>query len=255
MNSKVAIVTGAAAGIGKACAARFLDAGMRVMLSDVDAARLEAAAEAIAASGAELTTFPADVAAPADCDALAAATLDHWGSIDVLVANAGIQTGGSLPDMSVADWSRVFDVNQNGVAWSCRAALPAMRAQQGGSIVIISSVNAIVASAGMAAYDMSKAAVLALMRSIAAEYGRDGIRANAVCPGNTITDFHIENMAKHGKTVDDIRSLMSDYGLLGRAAEPAEIANAVHFLASDEASFITGHALVADGGYSVMGQG
>lgn len=255
VNNKVAIVTGAAAGIGKACVARFADAGMRIVLSDIDPARLEATAEAIAASGAELMAFPADVSAPTDCDALAAVTMERWGRIDVLVANAGVQVGGSLLDMADEDWARVLDVNLNGVAYSCRAVLPAMRERGSGSIVIVSSVNAVVGSVGMAVYDMSKAGVLALMRSIATEYGRDGIRANAVCPGNTITDFHIDNMAKQGKTVDDIRSLMSGYGLLGRAAEPAEIANAVHFLTSDESSFITGHALMVDGGYSITGQG
>ena len=199
--------------------------------------------------------LPADVSVPADCDALAAAVLDRWGRIDVLVANAGVQVGGSLLDMDEAVWARVLDVNMNGVAYCCRAVLPAMREQGDGSIVIVSSVNAVIGSAGMAVYDMSKAGVLALMRNIATEYGRDGIRANAVCPGNTITDFHIATMAKQGKTVDDIRALMSDYGLLGRAAEPAEIANAVNFLAGDESSFITGHTLVVDGGYSITGRG
>ena len=228
---------------------------MRVALSDVDPARLQRTLEATAASGADLMALPADVSVPADCDALAAAVLDRWGRIDVLVANAGVQVGGSLLDMDEAVWARVLDVNMNGVAYCCRAVLPAMREQGDGSIVIVSSVNAVIGSAGMAVYDMSKAGVLALMRNIATEYGRDGIRANAVCPGNTITDFHIATMAKQGKTVDDIRALMSDYGLLGRAAEPAEIANAVNFLAGDESSFITGHTLVVDGGYSITGRG
>ena len=254
-NNKVAIITGAAAGIGKACAKRLAEGGMRVVLSDLDAARLDYAIKSIAKPGTELAPIVADVAIPADCDAVAKAAIERWGHVDVLVANAGVQLGGSLVDTSREDWSRILDVNLNGVAYSCRAVLPAMREQGGGSIVIVSSVNAVVGSAGMAVYDMSKAGVLALMRNIAAEYGTDGIRANAVCPGNTITDFHIDNMAKQGKTVEDIRELMHEYGLLGRAAEPAEIANAVHFLASDEASFVTGHALMVDGGYSIMGKG
>lgn len=254
-NEKVAIITGAAAGIGKDCAKRLAEGGMRVMLSDVDAARLDDTVESIASPGAELMSVVADVAVPADCDALVDAVIDRWGRVDTLVANAGIQVGGSLLDMAEDDWARVLDVNLNGVAYCCRAVLPTMRKQGSGSIVIVSSVNAVVGSAGMAVYDMSKAGVLALMRNIATEYGRDGIRANAVCPGNTITDFHINNMAKQGKTVDDIRALMSDYGLLGRAAEPGEIANAVHFLAGDESSFITGHTLMVDGGYSITGRG
>ena len=106
----------------------------------------------------------------------------------------------------------------------------------------------------MAIYDMSKAGVLGLTRSLAAEFGPHGIRVNAVCPGNTITDFHINRMAERGVTVEQIRDMSQGYGLLGRAAEPEEIANAVHFLACEEASFITGQALIVDGGFSVTGR-
>ena len=123
-----------------------------------------------------------------------------------------------------------------------------MLARGAGSIVIVSSINAIVGSAGMTVYDMSKAAVLALMRSLATEYGEEGIRVNAVSPGNTITDFHINRMAEKGVSVEQIHEMTRGYGVLGRAAEPEEIANAILFLASDEASFITGQALAVDGG-------
>lgn len=126
--------------------------------------------------------------------------------------------------------------------------------QGSGSIVIISSINAMVGSAGMAIYDMSKAGVLALTRSLATEFGEHGIRVNAVCPGNTLTDFHINTMAEKGVSIEQIHAMTNGYGLLGRIAEPGEIANAVHFLASDEASFITGHSLVVDGGFSVTGR-
>ena len=125
-----------------------------------------------------------------------------------------------------------------------------MREQQHGSIVIVSSVNASVGSAGMAMYDASKAAVLALMRNLAVENGEYGIRVNAVCPGATITDYHLQRAAARGMTAEQLREATQGYGLLGRAAEPEEIARTIYFLASDQASFITGQTLFVDGGFS-----
>lgn len=180
--------------------------------------------------------------------------LAKWGHVDILVANAGVQIGGTLLETGEKDWQKILAVNLNGAAFSCKAVLPGMLARGCGSIVIVSSVNAIVGSPGMTIYDMSKAGVLALMRSLATEYGSEGIRVNAVSPGNTITDFHVNRMATQGITVEQIREMTRGYGLLGRAAEPEEVANAVHFLASDQASFITGHNLVVDGGFSVTGR-
>ena len=113
------------------------------------------------------------------------------------------------------------------------------------------SVNAVTGSAGMAIYDASKAGVLALMRNLAVEHGAQGIRVNAVCPGNTITDFHINRMAEKGIDIEQIREMTKGYGLLGRAAEPSEIADAIYFLASEQAAFITGQALPVDGGFSL----
>jgi 2-hydroxycyclohexanecarboxyl-CoA dehydrogenase len=250
----VAIVTGAGSGIGKACALRFAAAGAKLALTDLDPGALEAVCAQVIAAGGEALPFTADVADPHSCENVARQVLSAWGRIDSLTANAGVQTGGSLLDASEADWNRIIGVNLKGVAYSCKAVIPAMLEQGGGSIVLVSSVNALVGSPGMAIYDMSKAGVLALMRSLAAEFGARGIRVNAVCPGNTLTDFHINNMAKKGVTVEQIHAMTKGYGLLGRIADPAEIANAIHFLASEQSSFITGHALVVDGGFSVTGR-
>jgi meso-butanediol dehydrogenase/(S,S)-butanediol dehydrogenase/diacetyl reductase len=186
---------------------------------------------------------------------MAKAAIEKWGRIDVLVANAGVQIGGSLLDAKERDWETILGVNSRGVAYSCRAVLPAMITRSSGAIVITSSINAVRGSAGMAIYDMSKAAVLALVRNLAVEHGSQGIRVNAVCPGNTITDFHINNMAKQGIDIEQLREMTHGYALLGRAAEPEEIANAIYFLGSEQASFITGQTLCVDGGFSARGSG
>jgi 2-hydroxycyclohexanecarboxyl-CoA dehydrogenase len=233
---------------------RFAEAGLRVATTDINADALQAVSRQIAANGGESFELCADVSDWKACEEIAQRVLTTWGRIDTLVANAGVQIGGGLLDTSEDDWSTIIGVNLKGAAYSCKAVIPAMLEQGGGTIVLVSSINALVGAPGMAIYDMSKAGVLALMRSLAAEFGLRGIRVNAVCPGNTLTDFHINNMAKKGVTVEQIHAMTKGYGLLGRIAEPAEIANAIHFLASEQSSFITGHALVVDGGFSTTGR-
>lgn len=195
----------------------------------------------------------ADVAGQADCHTLAQAALDAWGRIDALIANAGVQISGSLLDASESDWDKILGVNLKGVGYSCTAVLPTMIQQQSGTIVIISSLNAAVGVAHMPIYDASKAGVLGLMRSLAVAYGKEGIRVNAIGPGATITDFHLRRAAARGMSADDLREKTRGYGLLGRAAEPEQIASAVYFMASDDASNVTGQFLLVDGGASLTG--
>lgn len=215
---------------------------------------MQAVSAQIAARGGEPLEICADISDWNACAEISQQVLAAWGRIDTLVANAGVQISGGLLESNEDDWTRIIGVNLKGVAYTCKAAIPAMLEQAGGTIVLVSSVNALVGSPGMAIYDMSKAGVLALMRSLAAEFGLRGIRVNAVCPGNTLTDFHINNMARKGVTIEQIHALTKGYGLLGRIAEPVEIANAIYFLASEQSSFITGHALVVDGGFSTTGR-
>jgi meso-butanediol dehydrogenase/(S,S)-butanediol dehydrogenase/diacetyl reductase len=149
-------------------------------------------------------------------------------------------------------WDSVLAVNLKGVANCCRAVLPGMSQRKVGAIVVVSSNNAVCGSAGMAAYDASKAAVLALVRSVAIEHGANGVRINAVCPGTTITGYHIDRFAKQGVNEKQLYEMTAGTGLLNRAARPDEIANAIWFLASDEASYMTGANLMIDGGFSLV---
>lgn len=252
-HNRIALITGAAAGIGRASAELFAELGYRVALADCDEQRLDIVKSVVVKSGGNVIALPFDIANRAACEAAVERVMRTWGRIDVLVANAGIQVGGNLLETSDTDWQRILAVNLNGTAYSARAAIPAMLEQGSGAIVIVSSVNALVGTTGMVVYDMSKAAVLGLARSLAAEYGNRGIRVNAVCPGNTLTDFHLDGMARKGISADEVREMTRGYGLLGRIAEPREIAQAIAFLAGDDASFITGQALAVDGGFSVAG--
>lgn len=247
------MITGGGAGIGQACALRFAKEGYRVLLSDLSAEDGQATCGRIVNEGGEAIFCQGDVSREEDCRAWSRCALEAWGRLDVLVANAGVQVAGSLMEATEADWERIIGVNLKGVAYSCKAVLPAMVEQHKGSIVMISSLNAALGTAHMPIYDASKAGVLALMRSLAIAHGKDGIRVNAIGPGATLTDFHKRRAAQRGMTVQDLRAKMTGYGLLGRAAEPEEIAAVVNFLSSDEASFITGQFLLVDGGISLVG--
>lgn len=253
-TAPVCVVTGGAAGIGRACVEYFAARGYRVVVADIDGAAAEtAAAAATAATGAQVLGLACDVAAEVDCRRVADAALARWGRIDVLVGNAGVQLNGRLIDASEADWDRLVSVNLRGLVNSCRAVLPAMIARHDGRIVLVSSSNAQRSPPGMALYDMTKTGVIGLVHSLAVDHGHDGVRVNAVCPGATLTDHHVRAAAARGQSVEDLRARTAGYGLLGRVAEPSEIAAAIHFLASDAASFVTGATLVVDGGFTIKG--
>ncbi|MGB2964214.1 MAG: SDR family oxidoreductase [Anaerolineales bacterium] len=252
--TKVAIVTGGGSGIGKASVLRFAREGYKVGIIDiVDSAGLQTESQVIA-EGGEAKYIYGDVSKESDCRAWAQAVLDQWGQIDTLVANAGVQINGDLFTATEADWDLIVGVNLKGVAYSCKAVLPQMIDQNYGAIVLVSSINALEGVAGgqMPLYDMSKAGVIGLMRSFANEYGKNNIRVNAICPGVTVTEFHEKKAAKRGKSPEELRASLTGHALLGKGAEPSQIASAIYFLNSDDGSHITGQVLTVDGGLTAM---
>lgn len=251
MAGRVALVTGAAAGIGAACARVFCAEGAAgVVLVDRDAAGLQATRLALeqAWPGVPLHAAMAEVA---DTAALAAAieqAVARFGALHTLVNNAAMRHHGPLAEADDANWQAVLGVNLMGSAAACRAALPALRASGRGSIVNVSSCYAVTGRRGMGLYDATKAALLSLTRTLAAEEAGHGVRVNAVCPGSTLTEFHLQRAQAAGTPVEVLRTQRQSTSMLGRWAEPQEIAWPVLWLASDEASYITGTTLMVDGG-------
>jgi cyclopentanol dehydrogenase len=248
LNGKVAIITGAATGIGRASALLFARAGARVVLGDVREAELARTVADVKAAGRQAMAVPADLARPADCATLVAEAVRAFGRLDVLLNNAGVGTmvvGGTVETIALEHWDLAQDVNVRAMYLVSRAAIPHLRGAGGGAIVNVASVSAFRGSVERPshAYAASKGAVLALTRVMAASYGRDGIRVNAICPGTIRTRLtadiveRTERAAKEGHGIP-----------LGRVGEPEDIARCALFLASDDASFISGAEIVADGG-------
>jgi NAD(P)-dependent dehydrogenase (short-subunit alcohol dehydrogenase family) len=248
LNGKVAIITGAATGIGRASALLFARAGARVVLGDVREAELARTVADVKAAGRQAMAVPADLARPADCATLVAEAVRAFGRLDVLLNNAGVGTmvvGGTVETIALEHWDLAQDVNVRAMYLVSRAAIPHLRGAGGGAIVNVASVSAFRGSVERPshAYAASKGAVLALTRVMAASYGRDSIRVNAICPGTIRTRLtadiveRTERAAKEGHGIP-----------LGRVGEPEDIARCALFLASDDASFISGAEIVADGG-------
>jgi NAD(P)-dependent dehydrogenase (short-subunit alcohol dehydrogenase family) len=240
----VAIITGAATGIGRASALLFARAGARVALVDSREAELVRTAADVAGAA----TLVADLARPEDCAAVVAGAVRAFGRVDVLLNNAGVGTmvvGGTVETISLDHWDLAQDVNVRAMYLVSRAAVPAMRSAGGGAIVNISSVSAFRGSVERPshAYAASKGAVLALTRAMAASYGRDGIRVNAICPGTIRTRLTADIVERAE------RAAREGHGIpLGRVGEPEDIARCALFLASADAAFVSGAHLVADGG-------
>lgn len=242
LEGKVALISGGARGQGASHGSLFADEGARVVLGDVREEEGRRLAEELRSRGRDVIFTRLDVTVSADWDAAVALAETEFTRLDVLVNNAGVVAFSSAAETSDEEWQRVLGVNQTGMFYGMRAAIPAMRRAGGGSIVNISSTLAVGAISGYFAYQASKAAIVMMTRAAAVEYAEDGIRVNSLLPGLIYTEM----------TKDEPEDAVQGHiGLtpLGRAGTSLEISYGALYLASDESSFVTGTELVIDGGY------
>jgi 2-hydroxycyclohexanecarboxyl-CoA dehydrogenase len=254
VEGKAALITGGGAGIGAATGELICAEGGMALLVDADARALAGTMQAIAerVPRARVSTFAADVV---DANAAARAVehaLQAFGRLDILVNNAAMRNYSAIADATPGEWQAMVGVNLVGTANYCKAALPALRRSGRASIVNVSSCYALTGRKGMGLYDATKAGILAMTRTLAFEEVAHGVRVNAVCPGSTLTDFHVSKAKAAGKDIEALKSERQTTSLLGRWAAPQEIAWPILWLASDEASFVTGATLAVDGGLSIM---
>jgi NAD(P)-dependent dehydrogenase (short-subunit alcohol dehydrogenase family) len=248
-DGKVAVITGAANGIGAATAEGFASRGAKVLLADIDVDRGEAVARRITEEGGTASFLRTDVSVPADVEAMVAAALDRYGRLDYAHNNAGIVGGGAtVVDMPIETWNQGIGVMLTGVFLCLKYEIPAMLAGGGGAIVNTSSGAGLIGFPTMANYVAAKHGVIGLTKTAALEFATSGVRINAVCPGTARSKMVDEWIGGDPAQEAQVAALHP----IGRIAEAEEIASAVLWLCSDAASFVIGHAMVVDGGYTVQ---
>jgi len=247
LAGKVALITGSGSGIGRASALRFAQEGARVVVLDWNPQGGRETESMVRARGGEAIFVQADVSRDEDVRRAIDATIAAYGALHILYNNAGIQVFGTLPNTSEADWYKVMDVNLKGMYLACKYAIPHMIAQGGGSIICTSSALGLVGDPDLPAYGATKGGILAMVKSMAQAHGRQGIRVNAICPGDVETPILAEFFDYQPDPAEARRQVAKEYAL-GRIAQPEEVANVALFLASDESSFVTGTYIVVDGG-------
>ena len=246
-HGKSAVVTGAAFGIGRATAEAFAREGARLIATDLQAEPLAALADELRQGGAEVETVVGDVSVEDDARRMIAAAADRFGRLDVLVANAGVIPLGDAMEMTAADWDNVMAIDGRGMFLTCKFAIEAMLPTGGGSIVCLSSISGLAGQKRQAAYGPAKFVATGLTKHLAVEWADRGIRVNAVAPGTIRTERVMQFPDEPGGS--EYLAAIEQMHPMGRIGEPAEVASAIVFLASDDASFITGAVLPVDGGF------
>jgi len=253
LADKVAIITGSASGIGRATALLFAKEGAKVMVVDVNDEKGERTVEEIKATGGEAIFIHADVTQISDVKRMVHKTVETFGKLDILFNNAGMPSGKTAIELEEEEWDRVVDLNLKSIYICSKNAVPVMIKSGGGSIINMSSIGGLVSGKfiGGEAFSASKGAVVNLTRSMALHFGSQRIRVNCVCPGHIMTPMTEKWLTEILKDPVKSKELLAMYPL-GRLGKPEEVAQAVLFLASDEASFITGVILPVDGGYTAL---
>ena len=251
LKDKVAVITGASSGIGRDTAELFCQEGAKVVVADLDGQAGEAVVSSIRQRNGVAHFVHTDISKESDAERLAAETARMYGGLDVLVNNAAnfVWKG---PDASQEDWRRSVNVNIIGTALVTKYAVEQMKKAKGGSIVNLGSISSFIAQPDFVTYSATKAAILQMTRNWALDLAPYGIRVNAVCPGTVLTPTLERYMAQHGMTLDQVNAIEGAKTFLKRIGQPREVAQAILFLASDEASYITGTYLLVDGGYTAQ---
>ncbi len=257
LDGKVAAVTGGASGIGEATVRRFVAEGASVAFCDRDGARGQRVAAELAAAGAKIAFTQADVGTEAACLGFVNSAAQTFGRLDILVNNAGIRKYEKIDEASGASWNEILNINLLSYAFCAKAAVPLMRANQGGAssggaIVNIASVRSVIAGGGNVQYDTTKAAVAGLTRALAADHSAEGIRVNAVGPGPIFTPFHQRRLEAAGESIEQYNAKAAQGTMMKRPGTADEVAAAILFLASDDASYVTGALLFVDGGMTAL---
>jgi NAD(P)-dependent dehydrogenase (short-subunit alcohol dehydrogenase family) len=247
LKGKVAIVTGAASGIGRGCAIAFAQAGAKVVVADLDAQRGAETTAAIAAQGNEATLVRLDVAVESEVKHLVDETIARWGKVDILFNNAGLVLVKALEETTEAEWDRVMGVNVKAAFLAIKHVVPHMRRNGGGAILNTGSVGSFTGQLATPAYSASKGAIALLTKSLALDYGRDKIRVNCICPGITDTPMLREHMGHGAEGEARIRARLSRVPT-GEILTPQDIARAAIYLVSDDSAGVTGILHVVDGG-------
>jgi NAD(P)-dependent dehydrogenase (short-subunit alcohol dehydrogenase family) len=248
LKDKIAIITGGGSGIGRATCQRFAEEGARVVVADINQ---KGGKETVALLPKGKAVFvKADVSQEDQVKRLIRRAVQAFGKLDILVNNAAAFVFGRVEEATLEDWNRVLGTNVLGPAWCVKHAVPEMKKAGGGAIVTIGSISSFIAQPDYVPYNTSKSALINMTRCLAMDLAQFNIRANVVCPGVIRTPTLVRLIAEWKMTPEDIQREWGNHHLLKRLGEPREIANAVLFLASDEASFITGTHLMVDGGYT-----